>query len=47
MVIYHILGSDYAEFARHDVGDVHNWPYQHAVQKMHIDISTHAENAYQ
>jgi hypothetical protein len=40
--VYHILGSDCAEFAWHDIGDVcHIYPYLHAMQKMHInDVTT-------
>jgi hypothetical protein len=45
ILIYHIFGSDYAEFAWSDIGDVSIT--QSAVQKMHINISMHAKNAYQ
>jgi hypothetical protein len=56
-ITYPVLGSDYAEFARRDIGDVTithiSTPCKKCisisarVQKMHINISTCAKNAYQ
>jgi hypothetical protein len=44
--IYHIsiIGDDYAEFARHDMGDVTITHICTLWKKKNIDISTHAED---